>query len=131
MNGVPLFRFLLCCFLVISADLLFVGCIMRRPYARMIESIQNSPVALRRLPALLASLSVCVGLWGISLVDADGWNQTNQRNATIFGFASFLIYNATNLSVFTNWSARNAVLDTLYGTMLCTVTYLIVVTLIH
>ena len=120
---IPALRLAACAFVVLLCDGIFVGFLMRRPYAHMVASVQKSPLILRKVPALVASLSVVSGLWGISLCNENPWNGDDQKNAAVFGLSAFLIYNATNLAIFEAWSLRNAVIDTFYGTTLCALTY--------
>lgn len=119
----PALRLAACAFVVPLCDAIFVGLLMRRPYAEMVTDVQKTPISLRKVPALVASLSVVVGLWGISLSNENPWNIDDQKNAAVFGLSAFLMYNATNLAIFEAWSVQNAFVDTLYGTSLCALTY--------
>lgn len=128
--SIAVLRLVACGLAVMLCDIIFVGFIMRRPYVKMVENVQKSRLSLRKLPALLASLSVVIGLWTISLSNDESWNARDQRNAAVFGLTAVLIYNATNLAVFVEWSVQNAIIDTFYGTILCALTYAAVVGLI-
>lgn len=121
--AVAALRLVVCCAVVFASDGLFVGAIMRDSYVAMVERVQREPLRLRAGPAALASFAVALGVFLVALADGAPWRAEDQLRAAAFGACAFAIYNATNLAVFTQWSRRNAAIDTAYGTALCAGAY--------
>ena len=119
-------RLLACILFVLFSDLLYIGVIMKNHYINMIKLIQQTPSSLRKIPAVIASLTVSMSLWYICLADGQKWNSHNQRTAAILGCAIFLVYNTSNMAIFTKWSALTTIIDTTYGILLTTIVYALI-----
>ena len=118
-----LVRLLVACCTMLVSDLLWLGVVMRNSYGDMAAAVQQRPVRIRPVPALLAPLLVSTGLWSITLLDGRSWSAEYQKNAVMFGLSVFGVYNLSNFAVFENWQVSTAFIDTIYGTLLCSAVY--------
>jgi uncharacterized membrane protein len=89
-------------------------------YAAMVQDIQGAPMVVRRTwAAALAYALMAVGLVKF-VMPMQSW-----KGAFIFGVVLYGVFNATNLALFDRYDPRVALVDTLWGGTVMTLTYLL------
>lgn len=83
-------------------------------YARLVESVQGAPMRVNVHAAVAAYviLILTVVLFARPLVRESPWHPF------MLGFVLYGTFNFTNLALFSNYSVRTSLLDTLWGTVL-------------
>lgn len=119
----PLTRLLAAHALILVCDAVVVGLLMQVPGKRLISEVQNSELRLRKLPALVSSSLVALGLYVLLLRDGQAWNANAQLNAFVYGLVVFGVFEATTLAIFNKWKVSFAILDVMYGTTLAGFVY--------
>lgn len=119
----PLTRLLAAHALILVCDAVVVGLLMQVPGKRLISEVQNSELRLRKLPALVSSSLVALGLYVLLLRDGQAWNANAQLNAFVYGLVVFGVFEATTLAIFNKWKVSFAILDVIYGTTLAGFVY--------
>lgn len=116
--------------LVLVSDVIWLGHIAKTMATEVIQKVQGAPLRLNLKAALAASLLVGTGLVVLCMKEED-WNMQTQLLAAFYGIAVFGVFEASNLACFENWSLKFALVDVLYGVVLCSATYGFVTNVIH
>jgi uncharacterized membrane protein len=105
-------------------DFAWLLLIMRGRAKRMIETIQQSELKLRLVPALLAYGFMVLGLlvWVLPRVE-----KNSVFLGTTFGLILYGVYDTTNLATIDKWDPVHAFIDVLWGGFLYTVASLVYV----
>ncbi len=90
--------------------------IINKKYAEQIESIQNEPMKINYLSAILVYILLAYGLYYFNKNEL----VLNKRiqNGVVLGLVSYGVYDFTNGAIFNKWDFRIATLDTLWGGIL-------------
>lgn len=98
-------------------------------YKRMYSSVQcGSPMKINALGAICAYVFMFIAFAFIVLPrlrKTEGTFVDCLREGGLFGLCAYGIYNFTNLATFNNYSLKVAIIDTLWGATLYTLTALI------
>jgi uncharacterized membrane protein len=87
----------------------------------MVKNVQLSPLRVSVMGACLAYMFVFLSFQFIiyPAIEADhhanSITQTALKHAALHGFIIYGIFNATNITIFKNYSKQMALLDTLWG----------------
>lgn len=105
----------------VVVDLTWLGIVANNLYRdKMGSLLRESP----NLPvAALFYLAFLVGLLYFAIqpaVDGGGW-PVALRNGALFGFFTYATYDLTNLAVLKGYPPSIAVIDLIWGTVLCTI----------
>ena len=104
-------------------DLPMIGLINKNMYQSQFERINtNNKLGYERtiIAAIITYLLLVIGLYYFAI------KQNSVYNGAIFGVVVYGIYNFTNLATITNYGIKESIIDTIWGTILCTlVTYIV------
>ncbi len=95
--------------------------INQKRYAKWVKNVQNSPMKVKIVPAVIAYIAMIIGLVFIIIPNAKRDTISNNfvkalKHGALFGFIVYAIYNATNYAIFDNYSLNMAIIDTCWGT---------------
>ncbi len=103
-------------FIIVSViDLIWLKLVMVGPYTKMVQKIQNKPLRLKPIPAILSY--VCItGLLYLLVKN----NHQAHTDLIIFltGLFAYGIYDMTNLAIFDDFDPKWAVIDMIWGGVL-------------
>lgn len=89
----------------------------------MIE-LQGSPIEMRLIPTIVVYVSMLFGL--VYFIFMPYQQHKNKmlavRNAALFGFVLFSVYEFTNYAIIKGWKPLYVIMDTLWGPILYSVT---------
>jgi uncharacterized membrane protein len=84
----------------------------------LIAGIQGSPLAIRWVPAAMVYIIIVAAVWFFAVRPASGWIEAAALGGAL-GFAMYGLYDLTNYSTLKGYTARFAVTDIVWGTVLC------------
>jgi uncharacterized membrane protein len=114
------FQFLLSAIILILLDSLYLKT-MNPFFNNQIQHIQNSPLKINMVGILLCYIFIITGLNYFIIKD-----KRSASDAFLLGLVIYGIYEATNYSIFKNWSILMVIIDTLWGGILFGLTTFIV-----
>jgi uncharacterized membrane protein len=119
MNQLKIFGLVLFVFLLV--DLPMILLINKKMYTDQFAKIgESSKGYVVYVYAILCYVIMAISLQYFAV------NQRSFLNAVVLGFAIHGIYNTTNLVTFNNYEIKTAAIDTVWGTVLYGIVYLIV-----
>lgn len=101
-------------------DMIFIS-LIKDKYSKMIQKIQNSPMKVRTISALLCYILLILGLNYFILNDPS----KNLLDAFILGFVIYGVYDTTTFALIKDWDLKLAVIDSFWGGTLFYLTTLI------
>lgn len=110
-------------FLLIILDGLWIS-INSKMYSDMYSKVQNSPMEINKLGAIISYMFIFISLFVIILPRLKKANRTITDcliQSGLVGLTIYGIYNFTNLATLKNYSFKVAVIDTLWGGLLYTI----------
>jgi len=118
-----LFKKLFILFIIlIIIDLIWLYTIKDR-YKKMVINIQKKQFDPKMSYALLVYILIVYALYHFTK-NCETINE-KLKNAFIFGFCAYGIYDFTNAALLSDWDIPLAVADTIWGGLLCTITVFI------
>lgn len=109
-----------------AIDYVWLGQIMKNFYIKELGKaiVPNIPAALGVYVAMALLILVFVlPTAGPSYMRVIGYG-------ALFGFLTYAFYDLTNLAILTTWTARLAIVDVLWGTVLCSIVSVIAFSII-
>ena len=127
---VALLRYILAVVVFSVLDLIWITSNYQR-YNDMVNHVSGKPISLNYFAVLVTYVLLIFGLFVFVLPNI---NKTSTKSIALsslhygglFGFTIYGVYNFTNLSVFKNYDAMTAILDTCWGCVLFTVAAFII-----
>ncbi len=108
--------------ILILIDILWLNFIKDK-YFEQILQIQKKEMVINYKYALIVYLLLAFGLY---YINKDNYDINNKlKNAALIGLVSYGVYDFTNAAIFEDWNIKIALLDTLWGTILCSSTIFI------
>ena len=101
-------------------DMIFIS-LIKDKYSKMIQKIQNSPMKVRTISALICYILLILGLNYFILNDPT----KNLLDAFILGFVIYGVYDTTTFALIKDWDLKLAVIDSFWGGTLFYLTTLI------
>lgn len=95
-------------------------------FSKMIQNIQSSPIQLNMYGALLSYLAIIIGLYYFIIS-----KQGTILDAFILGLVMYGVYDATNIATIKKWDPFVAIIDTLWGATLFSLTTMLVYSFNH
>lgn len=95
-------------------------------YRDTITLVQKQKLKVRLYSAVIVYLLLGFGIHYFVLNNPEDTINSIAMKGAIFGFLSYGIFNGTNHAIFNNWDIRTSIIDTLWGTLLCCVTSILV-----
>lgn len=114
------------CFIVL--DYLWIGVIANQFYINTlghILSLHNGSLQPNLLAAVVVYIALIGGIAIFVLPKANGNPWMALFWGALFGFVTYATYDFTNLAVLANWPLKTAIVDTLWGMVICGLTSLI------
>lgn len=95
-------------------------------FSKLITNIQNSPLKLRIYPTIVVYILIFL-MWIIFIYNQkDKFTfKENIFRAFLLGMCTYGIYDFTNMAIFKNWNINVALMDTIWGGVLYSLTTLI------
>lgn len=114
---IPVLYLLLLIFFAVF-DFLWLGILANDFYFSRLESVVNVEVSIPYALVFYFVYPVFLGvLSGLFYSNTFSWNVIGK--AALFGAATYATYDLTNLAVIPNWPLDMAIIDILWGTVLC------------
>ncbi len=111
-------------------DGIWLGLIAKKMYINAFGSmlrLTNGAIRPLLIPAVIVYIALIVGILVFVIPKARGELIPALLWGGLFGFVVYGTYDFTNLAVMANWPYQIAIIDTLWGMVLCGVTSLITV----
>jgi len=91
-----------------------------KSFNKMIVSIQGTPISLRLVPTVIAYILIIGSVWYFAVNPSKNYKDAALRGA-LLGLGVYGIYESTNYAILKNYSSSIALMDTLWGTFLFSV----------
>ena len=116
MNDIKILVIILVIFLVI--DIPMITYINSTMYQIQFNRINNSPMNVNLRTYISAGICYLFLVFGIYYFAV---KQNSVSNGAILGLVIYGIYNTTNLATINNYGIKESIIDTVWGTILCTI----------
>jgi uncharacterized membrane protein len=90
-------------------------------FDKQVNLIQGSNIEMKLIPAVLCYISLVVGLYYFIIKE-----RKSLFEAFLLGFVIYSVYEFTNWALFKNWKITTVLIDTLWGSVLFTLTTAII-----
>lgn len=124
-----LFLFILTFILLLIGDTLWFKISLSTIYKPMFTKIQHFPMTFRIwsgiLVWLLLALSISIFIIYLSKIESSKINLSSLWVGFFLGFVIYGVYNFTNYSTFKDYTIKTSIIDTLWGTFLLGIIYII------
>jgi uncharacterized membrane protein len=87
-------------------------------HEKLFESVQNSPITVRLLPAALVYILIPLALCYFAIQPSTS-GKDSLRRGSLLGLSMYGLYDLTNLSTLKGWTTEMTIKDTLWGTVVC------------
>ena len=91
--------------------------LIKDKYAKQILKIQNQELVVNYYSALFVYVLLAIGLYYLSLNKTD--IMTKVKISALFGLITYGVYDFTNGAIFKDWDFKLAIMDTMWGSILC------------
>ena len=91
--------------------------LIKDKYAQQIVKIQNQEVVVNYNSALFVYVLLAIGLYYLSINKTD--IMTKVKLSALFGLITYGVYDFTNGAIFKDWDFKLAIMDTIWGSILC------------
>lgn len=91
--------------------------LIKDKYAQQIVKIQNQEVVVNYNSALFVYVLLAIGLYYLSINKTD--IMTKVKLSALFGLITYGVYDFTNGAIFKEWDFKLAIMDTIWGSILC------------
>jgi len=91
--------------------------LIKDKYAQQIVKIQNQEVVINYYSALFVYVLLAIGLYYLSINKTD--IMTKVKLSALFGLITYGVYDFTNGAIFKDWDFKLAIMDTMWGSILC------------
>ena len=109
-----------------TIDLIWLGLYMMKPFFSVVKDIQGTDVRVNPIAAAIAWTLLSFGTTYFGTLQLTNYSISNAvKTAGLFGLICYGVFDFTNLAIFSKYSLRVAIIDTLWGAVLCTVSALI------
>lgn len=106
-----LFKLIVSVFILTGLDSLYLS-FFKKKFIKMITNIQKESFKLNIFGLVMSYFFLTLGLYFIIK------NKLNYKNAFLFGFIVYGVYDMTNLALFNKWSLVLSLIDTIWGGLL-------------
>ena len=87
-------------------------------HKKLFESVQNSPIAVRLIPAALVYVLIPLALYYFAIQPSKS-EKDSIIKGSLLGLSMYGLYDLTNLATLKGWTTEMAIRDTLWGTVAC------------
>tara|TARA_B110000037_G_C17114432_1_gene503180 strand:+ start:639 stop:1028 length:390 start_codon:yes stop_codon:yes gene_type:complete len=113
-------KILLSILVITLLDVIFLS-IMSKQFSRIVKKIQNVPLKLNYYSVITCYMLMILGYNYFILLENKG-----VIDSFIFGIVIYGIYETTTMSIFKDWDFKIAIIDTIWGGLLFSLTTLII-----
>lgn len=106
-------------FVMLALDIVYLNLVSNH-FNNLFSKIQNKPLSIRILPAILCYITMVFGLYYFVFKEKKHW-----YDACLLGLVIYGVYDTTNMATLNDWNWITVLLDTSWGAVLFTLTYLI------
>ena len=95
-------------------------------YNNLVTKIQKSPLELKIMPAV-GAYSIILFSW-YYFVFQNIKNQSKKKSiidSVVLGFCMYSLFDFTNMAIFKNWDLKTVIIDSIWGSILYTLTTII------
>jgi len=95
-------------------------------YNNLVTKIQKSPLKLKIMPAV-GAYSIILFSW-YYFVFQNIKNQSKKKSiidSAVLGFCMYCLFDFTNMAIFKNWDLKTVIIDSIWGSILYTLTTII------
>jgi uncharacterized membrane protein len=95
-------------------------------YNNLVTKIQKSPLELKIMPAA-GAYSIILFSW-YYFVFQNIKNQSKKKSiidSAVLGFCMYSLFDFTNMAIFKNWDIKTVIIDSIWGSILYTLTTII------
>ena len=118
--------------IILFFDLLWIGIVNKQNYVDVIVKVQKTEFITKYASAVIVyiAMALMIVIWIIPKVLEVTTNKSDlmlnsYKYGCLLGLLTYLVFNFTNSAIFTEWSLKISLMDTLWGTFLMgTATYL-------
>ena len=107
-------------FVFLSLDFAFLY-LMRSMFNKQIIAVQGSPVVFNMYAAIPCYIALIFGIYYFIIRE-----KKSILDAFLLGIVIYAVFETTNLALLKNWSYKTAIIDTMWGGSLFTLTTFIV-----
>lgn len=121
MNYNKLWTFLTLFLIVLIIDVPVISFVFRKLWETSIKTIQGTDMIIKPGYAFITYLLIPLGilLFVYPLIDKTNWIQTSLLYGFLFGIIVYGVFDFTNLTILDKYPLNVAVIDTLWGGVLC------------
>lgn len=99
-------------------------------FNNIVKNIQGKEIQFRMLGAVICYILLVIGLNYFVLLDKKLGKKEKIFKAFMLGLIVYGVFESTNLAIFTNWTLDALLLDTLWGSILFSITTYITLILV-
>lgn len=115
-------EFLISSVILLVLDLIWLGVYMIGHFSKLVERIQNgTPLKARVIFVILAYVFLSVGFYYFIIRD----DSKTWIDAFLLGLVVYGVYESTNFAIFKDWTLSTYILDTLWGGVLFSISFVL------
>jgi len=118
-------------------DITWINLVIKKFFEKDVLKIQGKPLKLNTVGALLSYLCLGIGIYYFGIRNMYSTTDSKEQlikavtTAGIFGILSYGIFDFTNLAIFSDYSWKTGLIDTLWGGFASTLTAFIAIKVIN
>jgi uncharacterized membrane protein len=107
--------------LVLIIDIPVITLLFKSKWEKNIQNIQGSKLNIKPIYAFITYILIPIGLFIFVYpkIDNKNWLQTSLLYGFLFGFISYGIFDFTNLALIDKYPLDLAIIDSIWGGILC------------
>jgi uncharacterized membrane protein len=115
--------FLVLFILVLLIDIPVISLLFKSRWEKTIKNIQGSNLNIKPIYAFITYILIPIGLllFVYPKIDNKNWLQTSLIYGFLFGFISYGIFDFTNLALIDKYPLDLAIIDSVWGGILCAI----------
>ncbi len=122
-------QFFIVLILLAVIDFPWIGIIYAKEYTRVIESVQKQKFVVRYLGGLIVYIAIALIIVGWVIPRLQQKSKVSFLDCLLYGGLLgglvYAVFDFTNYALFTNWTLKTSIIDTVWGLVLTTlVTFL-------
>ena len=102
--------------ILILIDLIWLY-LIKDKYTEQIVKIQNQELIVNYSSAVIVYILLAIGIYYLTLNEKD--TMTKIKMSALIGLVTYGVYDFTNGAIFKNWDFKLAIMDTIWGSILC------------
>lgn len=116
-----LIQFIILMAVFIIVDSIWIALFIGGPFSKMVNDIQGSDLKINLIGAIISYALLIIGTYqfGLSKIDEEKPFSSALLSAGLFGLLSYGIFDFTNLALFNKYSWTLALVDTMWGGVVC------------